>query len=234
MCNGTYSGNNTRYVAFLNKLTSILKNSLLGEQSIKYNISLHTVNSLAGDYIQEGGNFQCDCQMNYRIMINRNLEALVNNVSQTPNVDEKINYFVAFTILLKFHPKSCWLVDKYKIRSGKFQYEDSDAGISLPSSSSTDERNTGYSVADIENKLTQNEDVVLDGCINDKGSYLRDGEKLFDILYKYGVEIARNMQKLKTAQLYKEALIEIFRMFCKTFGVVAVSSVIDKVFKPRF
>lgn len=208
MCQGTVPDNNTRYVAFLNKLTWVLKDSLLEDQSVNYNIFLHTVNSFAGYDSQKDGNHR-ESQLNYRIMVNRNLETIVNIVSQSPYADEKIKHFVAFIIFLKFHPKSVplyalWLVDKYKIHSENFLSEDSDC-----------------------------EYAVRDGRVDDKGSYLPDDEKLFDTLYKHGTNIPSNIENLSDGQKHKGAFIEIFNMFRTVFACSGLAAFLQGIFHPK-
>lgn len=126
MCDSSCSEYNTKYVAVLNNLTRVLKEALLGSDSTNYNVLLIACDS------QEGRN-QGECQLNYQIMINGNLETLVNEVSQVPYADQKINYFVAFMILLQLHSKSVpsyglWLIDEYEIDPKNFLSKNSDCG----------------------------------------------------------------------------------------------------------
>lgn len=174
---------------FLNEYTSRLKKYLLGEQPV-FNIYLNTIKSGVYACIQQPNMkiFICNCDTNYQIMINRNLETLVNNVSKIPNAGQKINDFVAFVILLKFYPYSApfygsWLFIKYELPSIILQSENSNTGHESSSSNLTDMENTDYILKDIENQLLEKDDGFTEGGVIQQRRFRKNDEKLFYVIF---------------------------------------------------
>lgn len=107
------------YVAFLNEYISQAKEAFLYERASDLHIKLNPINSDIGSCVPNGNDFECQCKPNYQIMVSPLLKETIENFIGTrqPHNERNVRLqeFVTFVLLLKYHPLSAGLYFAYLI-----------------------------------------------------------------------------------------------------------------------
>lgn len=123
---------NLQYAAFFNGCIFQVKEIFLNENASRCHVKLNAVNFNTGTCVEvEFQVFECQCDSNYQIMVNKFLDNLLERTINTAIDDERLTkqkMFIAFIYLLKFYPYSAGLyfahlLDKEGIILKRFTYE---------------------------------------------------------------------------------------------------------------